>query len=134
MLNSVSPYLNQISEIVERVESIKIDLEDLTNDLEGLLDSVYFDEQKAKENEDRLDLLSSFKKKYGFDIPAINDYRENIGREYEKLVNSYERVAELKALKVKTQETLINKANALTKARKKVAFFAIKLFVVAKAF
>ncbi|MBQ3158175.1 MAG: AAA family ATPase, partial [Clostridia bacterium] len=73
LLNSVSPYLNQISEIVERVESIKIDLEDLTNDLEGLLDSVYFDEQKAKENEDRLDLLSSFKKKYGFDIPAIND-------------------------------------------------------------
>lgn len=121
LLNSIMPYLNQINEVVDRVESVKIELEDISNELESILDNVYFDEQKAKENEDRLDLLSSFKKKYGFDITAINDYREKIGREYEKLVNSYERIAVLKAQKVKIQEALVNKANELTKERQKVA-------------
>ena len=121
LLNSIMPYLNQINEVVDRVESVKIELEDISNELESILDNVYFDEQKAKENEDRLDLLSSFKKKYGFDITAINDYREKIGREYEKLVNSYERIAMLKAQKVKIQEALVNKANELTKERQKVA-------------
>lgn len=121
LLNSIVPYMNQMSILADRVESIKIDLEDLSSDLEGVLDDIYFDEQKAKENEERLDLLSSFKKKYGFDIPAINAYREKIGIEYDKLVNSYERVAGLKSMREKTQEVLVEKAKELTLERKKVA-------------
>ena len=121
LLGSITQYFEPINEINERIESVKIELEDISDTLEQYIENMYFDEQKAKENENRLDLLSSFKKKYGFDIATINDYRNKIGKEYDKLVNSYERVSELKQLKEKTVEDLIEKAEKLTQERKRVA-------------
>ena len=121
LLNSISSYYKQAEEMAERIESARLELEDISDTLEQSVDNLYLDEQKAKENEERLDLLSSFKKKYGSDIPAINDYRERIGKEYDKLINSYERIEELKKAKDSIEKVLVAKAQKLTDARKKAA-------------
>lgn len=121
MLNGIVMYYPEISQVIERLDSLKIELEDISSTLEEKLDSLVFDEQKAIANENRLDLLSSFKKKYGFDIPAINEYRNKIGIEYDKMVNSAQRILELKELKSKYEEQLIISAGTLTKKRKTCA-------------
>lgn len=121
LLNGIQSYYPEVLSIIERLESTKLDIEDIESSIEDKLDGLIFDEQKAKENEQRLDLLTSFKKKYGFDIKAINEYREKIGQEYDKMVNSVQRIFELKELRSKYQEELQLTAELLTEKRKLVA-------------
>ena len=68
---NIAKYLPEKQDVYERISSVKYELEDLEGELQNIGESIYFDEYSAKQNEDRLDLLSSFKKKYGYDIPAI---------------------------------------------------------------
>lgn len=121
MLSGVEPYFAEASKIISALESVKLDFEDIVENLEDKLDKLYIDEEKARENEQRLDLLSSFKKKYGYTIKEINDYKEQITKQLDKLVNSQERVENLKIEEEKTRQELLLLAGVLTKAREKVA-------------
>lgn len=120
-IEEVVRFLPEKQELAERISSCKYELEDIADEINNLGESIYFDEYSAEENERRLDLLSSLKKKYGANIDEINLYLENIKREYEKLQNSAEIIEKLE----KERENLINllkiKAAELSNLRKKYA-------------
>lgn len=118
MLSMISEYSKEIAPQLERIESLKIEFEDVVDTLEEIKDNMYFDERKAKQNEERLDLLSSFKKKYGSTISEIIEYRDKTQAELEKLINSENRVNELKKEQQKLEAELIMTAEKLSKARK----------------
>jgi len=121
LISSITAYYKDSEDILNRIESSKIELDDIVDTMQSQIDNMYFDEEMARKNEERLDLLSSFKKKYGNSIEAINKYREHIGQECEKLVNSYKRVDKLKKEKEKLKSCLLLVGNNLSQKRKEVS-------------
>ena len=119
--SEVLKYLPEKEDISKRLSSVRYELEDLADTIENIKDDLYFDEYSAAENEKRLDLLTSLKKKYGGSIKEINDYLSNIKNEYDKLVNSAELVEKLEKEKEQLIELLNEKAQILTNIRKKYA-------------
>ena len=118
---NVVKYLPEKQELMDRISSVKYEIEDIGEEIESTGESFYFDEYSAAENEKRLDLLSSLKKKYGSNIDEINAYLENIKIEYEKLVNSAEIVEKLEKERENLIECLKLKAQELSAVRKKYA-------------
>ena len=120
-VSSVSSYFEELKSLSDRLDSIKYEMNDIVDTLESLQDNLYFNEYEAQENEKRLDLLSSLKKKYGNDINEINSYLEKIKSEYNKLVMSEETICELLKEKEKLEIELESVANELTLARKNIS-------------
>jgi len=121
MLSNISNFYKDAEDLIDRLNSLKIELDDISDDMQSKIDNMYFDDQKAIENEKRLDLLTSFKKKYGYSIEEINKYRQSIGEEYDKLINSANRVEELNFKKLKLEKEIIEVGSKLTQERKKIA-------------
>ena len=121
-------YLPEQEELAGRISSARYEIQDIADTIESLQGNLSFDEYSAAENEKRLDLLSSLKKKYGANIDEINEYLENIKVEYDKLVNSAELVEKLEKEKQQAIEELDAKAKELTAVRKmKAEMFSIKV-------
>ena len=121
-------YLPEQEELASRISSARYEIQDIADTVESLQGNLSFDEYSAAENEKRLDLLSSLKKKYGANIDEINAYLENIKVEYDKLVNSAELVEKLEKEKQQAIEELNAKAKELTAVRKmKAEMFSIKV-------
>lgn len=121
-------YLPEQEELAGRISSARYEIQDIADTVESLQGNLSFDEYSAAENEKRLDLLSSLKKKYGANIDEINAYLENIKAEYDKLVNSAELVEKLEKEKQQAIEELDAKAKELTAVRKmKAEMFSIKV-------
>lgn len=114
-------FLPEKEDIAKRISSVRYEIEDLADTIESMTDDLYFDEFSASENEKRLDLLSSLKKKYGNSIPEINAYLTSIKIEYEKLLNSAELVEKLEKEKEQLICLLNEKASVLSNERKKYA-------------
>ena len=119
--SEILKYLPEQSELAGRISSARYELQDIFENVDGIKDSLSFDEYSAEENEKRLDLLSSLKKKYGNDIDEINAYLENIKSEYEKLIGSAETVEKLEKERLEAIEILKEKAKVLTELRKRTA-------------
>lgn len=114
-------YLPENEELASRISSARYELEDIADSVQTIKDNLYFDEFAATENEKRLDLLSSLKKKYGSNIEEINAYLQSIKLEYDKLVNSAELVEKLEAEKTQKVQELIEKSTILSNIRKDFA-------------
>lgn len=114
-------FLPEKEDIAKRISSVRYEIEDLADTIESMTDDLYFDEFSASENEKRLDLLSSIKKKYGNSIQEINAYLTSIKIEYEKLLNSAELVEKLEKEKERLICLLNEKASVLSSVRKQYA-------------
>ena len=121
VLSQAKNYSKAIEELYERIDSAKIDISDIISELESQKDSLHFDEEEAKMNEERLDLLNSFKKKYGASIDAINEYLEKITKEKDRLVNAEEYIEELKREKQDLVAFLTKIGAELTSVRQQIA-------------
>lgn len=113
-------YLPEQNALLERISSLRYEIEDIKETIDDVAGDLYFDEYTAAENERRLDLLSSLKKKYGSSIDEINDYLQKIKTDYEKLVNSAELIEKLEKEKESVINALNVKAYELSELRKKV--------------
>ena len=85
------------------------------------MNNVDFDRNEQNEIEERLDLISNLKRKYGNDVKTILDYLEESSNELEKLENSDAIISDLKR-KIENCETeLKNMASKMSEIRKKYA-------------
>ncbi len=121
LLGSVSQFYDKLNPIIERLESARIELDDISNSLEEEIDKLYIDEEKAKENENRLDLLSSLKKKYGASVSEINEYLERTKNEFLRLTSATETIEQLKQQKDELSAKIIEIAAKLTQKRCEIA-------------
>lgn len=76
-------------EVAEKLNDGYYAIEDVSYTLRDLRSAFHFDPEELNRIEERLELLSDLKRKYGADAAEILDYRERIGEEYE-LLNSFE--------------------------------------------
>lgn len=117
----VLKFMPDKEELAGRISSVRYEIQDLAETINSISDDMYFDEYSAEENEKRLDLLTSLKKKYGDSIEEINSYLENIKKEYEKLIGSAEIIEKLSKEKDVLTSKLIEIAEKLTLKRKQIA-------------
>ncbi len=124
--SEILKYMPEVQELSDRISSARYELQDIAETLEQTKDSLSFDEFSATENEKRLDLLTSLKKKYGSNIEEINAYLAQIKNEYDRLVNSAELVEKLEKEKFELSQLLAKEATELSNLRKLTAEEFIK--------
>lgn len=81
----VAQYRADYADVAEKLNDGYYALEDLSYTLRDLRDAFHYDPEELNRIEERLELLSRLKRKYGADTAEMLRYRQKIGEEYELL-------------------------------------------------
>jgi len=84
-LESVAKYGSEFEEVLDRLEKVYYELEDTIYNIENIDSDIDIDEFRLNEVVDRLDKINNLKKKYGFTIDEILDYRDDIQKKLDML-------------------------------------------------
>ena len=117
-ISSISNLDEQYSEIFDRLESLCLETEDLSETLLEESENLYFDENEARNIEERLELIRDLKRKYGAGYKEIIGYLASIQNEFELLSNCEEKYAELSNRKKKTEKKIYSICQKITSIRK----------------
>ena len=127
-LSQVTKAMSNISEFNEKYQNVfneindaYYNLEDAVDNLADLAMDVEFDEDEQANIEERLNLISNLKRKYGSSIEEILTYLEKIKEERDFLQNSDEIVSKLKNEQTAIIKKLNNIASNITFTRKEFA-------------
>ncbi len=110
-----------ISGLYDELENIDALLNDFNVDLNNYMQSMEFDDAEFRDVETRLDTINDIKGKYGSTIDEINEYLEKSRKEYERLAEYDEYIAELSGKIKIAEQNMLSAADALTEERKKQA-------------
>ena len=86
-LDRISNIDDKYNEKLSELKSIYYEIDEFSRDIASLNDDVYFDEDERNEIEERLDLITSLKRKYGNSIEEILEYKEKIEADIERINN-----------------------------------------------
>ena len=131
VLNCLEKVRNKIGEVVdikenfaeisENLDEAYYQLEDISHSLANEKDSIYIDEEALNSIDERLDLISKLKKKYGDSIDEILKSYDNLIKEYNELCNSEELLNKLNIKLSELESELKVNANEISEKRKSVA-------------
>lgn len=110
-----------LREAVENCRSARYHLEDANAFLQAYRDRIEFDPARLAEVQDRLDLLNTFKRKYGGTLEEVCAYRDRIAKEIDRIGSADKRRAELEREREAVRETLTHQAQRLSEARRRAA-------------
>jgi DNA repair protein RecN (Recombination protein N) len=102
-------------------ETAALQLEDLLRDLRAFAEGVEFDQHRLTAIEERLDLISSLKRKYGADIAEILQFETRANEELRRLLNHGASLAGLEEALRALREEAAGLAGELSAARRKAA-------------
>lgn len=111
----------QLKSIYDTLNEIMYSLEDTAHEIKEFGETVEFDEQTLNEIEERLDLISRLKRKYGNSIEEILEYLKKAESELNDIKLSDERTYELKEELKNITKELKEKGNVLTQRRENAA-------------
>ncbi|MCE5173175.1 DNA repair protein RecN [Paenibacillus profundus] len=131
-MDSVSVALSKLEDVlvydtvkfqpmVEQLQSAYYQLEDAAYQLRDYRENIEFNPVRLEQIEERLDQLTSLKRKYGSTVEDMLQYLQRIEAEADKIEHKDERIA---ALEKEAQERLVKlarKAEALTNTRRQLA-------------
>lgn len=130
LLNKIKNYDNNINNYIERIDFIIDELQSLGFEIINYSDNLELNEQKLDEIENRISLINRLKRKYGYSVSKINEYKEDIQKEYDILLEADNKLrllnGELKTIK----ESLSENACIITDLRKNAADFLEKNIVM----
>ncbi|WP_339157319.1 DNA repair protein RecN [Paenibacillus sp. FSL W8-0186] len=110
-----------IAPLLEQLQSAYYLLEDVSFALRDYRDKIEFNPERLEEVEERLDLISTLRRKYGDDIKGILQYYEQISRDTDMLENKDERLEKLSAEREKLLHAALMEAAALSAVRREKA-------------
>ncbi len=132
-LNNVYSIINKIQNYDEKLEGflsrLDIQLEELKllgYDLRDYSDNLSIDEKELNNIENRISLINRLKRKYGFSIEKINEYRNSCNEELNLLLQADSRLNSLITDKNKIYKSLTEYAVMISNARKDAAGFLEK--------
>ncbi|WP_373598339.1 DNA repair protein RecN [Paraclostridium bifermentans] len=120
-LNSIAKYDDRLNEYNENIERIMYELQDISRDIRNYKEGIDFSPYELEQIEQRVDEINTLRRKYGDTIDEILEYKDNISKRLDEILNRDEKVEELKLKLKKIESVLENKAIQLTESRKKVA-------------
>lgn len=107
--------------IVEQLQSAFYQLEDATFQLRDYREKIEFNPARLEEVEQRLNLISGLRRKYGDSVELILSYYDQISHETDQLENKDERLEKLRAERDKMLNLVMESAEELSKVRKHCA-------------
>lgn len=120
--------LSQISDLNPHIQSMRdtlselmYTLEDTAHELKEFSDTVEFDEQTLNDIEERLDMISRLKRKYGGSVELVLEHLKNAERSLNDIRLGDEKTEELKAELKTVTDTLAEKGRQITESRRKSA-------------
>ena len=120
-ISQISDLNPQLKSIYDTLNEIMYSLEDTAHEIKEFGETVEFDEQALNEIEERLDLISRLKRKYGNSIEEILEYLKEAESELNDIKLSDERTNELKEELKNITKELKEKGNVLTQRRENAA-------------
>ena len=110
----LSPALAGICSLLEQAGYL---VQDAVRELSTLKESLYFDQGRLEEIEQRLDLLAKLKRKYGRTLEEVLIFREEANRSRERLQDSALHIAELKQRMTEQEKRYTRLAGELSALR-----------------
>lgn len=107
-----------IHPILEQLQSAFYQLEDAAFQLRSYRDGIEFNPVRLSEVEERLNMITGLKRKYGESVESILNYYVQIERETDHLENKDERLEKLLAERNQLLEGLLETAEEMSEARK----------------
>ena len=121
-LEDVSAYDEKgLKPLVEQLQSAYYQLEDAVFQLRDYRDGIEFNPERLDEIEQRLNMISGLRRKYGDNVEQILAYYKRIGQETELLENKDEHIEGLQKRRNKLLAELVETAEELSYARKQCA-------------
>lgn len=121
-IEDISAYdSKRLQPIVEQLQSAFYQLEDVTFQLRDYRERIEFNPGRLEEVEQRLNLISGLRRKYGDSVELILNYYEQISHETDQLENKDERLEKLRTERDKLLVLVMESAEELSKVRKQCA-------------
>ena len=117
-IESIDPSLNRIRSILE---SAMYQIEDIKSDIRQYRDDIAFNDSEIDSIEERLDLISKLKRKYGVTIGDVLGYLSKVELQYDELINSEKLSKSLEGNIEKQKSMYVQKAMELSSLRIKTA-------------
>lgn len=118
-LSNVTRFDEGMIPVSEKLESVIYQLEDICEELRSKRDDAEFNPMELSSIEERLDVITRLKRKYGATIPEILGFLKNSQEEYEKLQQSESLSAELNKTLAEVKVKLFASAERLNQERNK---------------
>lgn len=123
LLNKIKNYDDNINTYIEQIDVIIEELQGLGFEIINYYDNLELDEERLEDIEKRISLINRLKRKYGFSISKINDYKEEIKKEYNILLEADNKLKLLNNDLKSVKELLSQKSTIITNLRKDAAVF-----------
>ncbi len=117
----IASYDDKLESFSGQINSAKIELLDVNESLTKYLNNNNFDEEEFRKVDERLDVYSAIKRKYGKDVEGVLQNFKKLKERLELLNNVSEKRIEIKNKLKVVEDKLLTSANSLTKQRKIVA-------------
>lgn len=120
-LERVKEYAPALERLYSTLNEAMYNIEDCAHELRDYGENVDYNEGALNDIEERLELLSSLKRKYGGSISAVTAYCEKAKEELALISDSDNRLSELVSMKDAVQKRMKAAAVRLTETRQKAA-------------
>lgn len=120
-LTSCANLFSGAEELLTRLSSSRYELEDIAESMADIMRDLEYSDGQLNAIEERLDVYSDLKRKYGKEISDILGYLERINQKLFMLENCDVRLQELNAQKNIEIKKLFDNASVLTDTRKQIA-------------
>ncbi len=117
----VSDIKDEYKKIEETLNEAYYQIEEVGYNVSAERDKVYIDEDELNNVEERMDLISRLKKKYGNSVKEILETYEKIEKEYEELCNSESILNNLNNELINVEKNMTDLAHRISEIRQKVA-------------
>ncbi len=120
-LERVAHHDAKLNEYYQTLHSVLADVEDVTHELKAYLENIDFQPNELDQIEERLELISGFKRKYGSSIAEILTYLERANEELCKIEDGDAEREALQKRLAEEEEKLFSLAEELSQNRKETA-------------
>ena len=120
-IDKISNLDEKYQEKLNELKNIYYEIDEFSRDLSDMNEDMYFDENERNEVEERLDLISSLKRKYGNSIKEILEYKDKIQAEIDRITNLDETNKKIKQEINVLEEKMNSVSNDIHKIRIDVA-------------
>ena len=120
-LRQISGMEDSAAALADRLQTARIEIEDWSASLDSLLEAVDFSPSEADRMEARLEKIRQLKRKYGGSVAEALEFLKNAETQYNNLLNSSARIAELNAEKQAILKKMFELSAVKSEERKRTA-------------
>lgn len=120
-LDKIKDFDQSLAQIYSKLNNMVYEIEDYAHELKEFSEKTEYDENVLNDIEERLDVISRLKRKYGGSIEEILAFYEKAKEELDEINDSDERIAELEKTRSELEKQLENAARNLSKVRAEAA-------------